>query len=458
VVALRQLNGSEDLLLTEAARTQNGDVALALALAGRLARAVEGDPLDWENLSVTDLDVLVLRLRQALIGDRVRADVACPAPACGRRIDIDFGIENFLVHQAPEAGGAQERGWVVEPVDEPGWFSLAGAPEQSADNPQPARVSFRLPTAADQRAVVGRPGAEEELAARCIRPATVLARVEAAMAALAPSLSCDLEGSCPECGAMVTVHFDARWFCLRELRDRAAFIYQDVDILARRYHWSEAEILALPHARRAAYLRDLTEKDETMAEPTALKVKLGELTPPRRDERPDGHHVGEQPHDVPGIGPGEEVERLGDRQGREWERQDPLEPAVESLSLIRVTDRSAQRVDNELHREVPLGRTEDRPLATDPEWPGLQTVDVPIPVDHLSGIVKHGFAGLPAHVSLQRSAVRLSVLEVNRGGTRREDHRQAAPKLPPARRPSELIQRKWILNWRYHVRVCAPRA
>ena len=48
--------------------------------------------------------------------------------------------------------------------------------------------------------------------------------------------------------------FDARWFCLRDLRQKAAFIYQDVDLLARRYHWSEAEILALPRARRAAYV------------------------------------------------------------------------------------------------------------------------------------------------------------------------------------------------------------
>ncbi len=73
------------------------------------------------------------------------------------------------------------------------------------------------------------------------------------MEAMAPSLSGDLQGVCPECGASVTVHFEARWFCLRELRDRAAFLYQDVDLLARRYHWSEAEILSMPQGRRAAY-------------------------------------------------------------------------------------------------------------------------------------------------------------------------------------------------------------
>jgi hypothetical protein len=52
---------------------------------------------------------------------------------------------------------------------------------------------------------------------------------------------------------VVTVHFDPRRFCLRELRDRARFVYDDVDVLARRYHWSERAILTLPAARRASY-------------------------------------------------------------------------------------------------------------------------------------------------------------------------------------------------------------
>ena len=260
-VALRHPGGAEDLLLLEAARTPGGDAALALALASRLTRAVEGGPIDWGTLSVTDLDALVLRLRQALIGDRIRADVACPATGCRRRIDIDFRIAEFLAHRAPHAIRARDRGWVLGPAEEPGWFCLArppGDPDSSnADPSVPGPVRFRLPTAEDLIAVAGHPAAAQELARRCFRPAEVPARlrrrVEAVMDAMAPSLSCDLQGTCPECGATVTVLFDARWFCLRELRDRAAFLYQDVDLLARRYHWSETEILSMPQVRRAAY-------------------------------------------------------------------------------------------------------------------------------------------------------------------------------------------------------------
>ena len=77
--------------------------------------------------------------------------------------------------------------------------------------------------------------------------------VEAAMEALAPSLLSELEGRCPECGASVACDFDPLQYTLRELRDQAAFVYQDVLAIAGHTHWSEAEILALPAVRRARY-------------------------------------------------------------------------------------------------------------------------------------------------------------------------------------------------------------
>jgi hypothetical protein len=250
-VVLRQPSGAEELLLREAAPGPAADGALALALAGRLGRANDGEPLDWGGLAVTDLDALVLRLRRALIGDRIRADIFCPAPGCGRRFDIDFGVEAFLAHHAPQTAPARVGGWVAIPADEPGWFVLARATGERGS------VSFRLPTVHDQLAAVGAPDGADELARRCLRradvPARVRRRVEALMEALAPSLAGDLRAACPECGEPVPVYFDARRFCLQELRDRAAFVYQDVDALARRYHWTENEILALPQVRRAAY-------------------------------------------------------------------------------------------------------------------------------------------------------------------------------------------------------------
>jgi hypothetical protein len=252
MVALRPPSGEEDLLLAEAARTARGDAELAVVLAERLAGAVDGEPLDWGSLAITDLDATVLRLRQALLGDRIRSDIGCQAPTCGTRIDIDFGIEDFLAHHAPQA-----ENWTLAAAEEPGWFWLAES--------EPDRVGFRVPTVADLLAVAGDPAAADLLASRCVKPAQLperlRLRVEDAMEAIAPSLTGDLQGVCPECGNTVSVQFDARWFCLRELRDRAAFIYQDVDLLARRYHWSEADILTMPHTRRAVYA-ELARQEE----------------------------------------------------------------------------------------------------------------------------------------------------------------------------------------------------
>jgi hypothetical protein len=74
------------------------------------------------------------------------------------------------------------------------------------------------------------------------------------MARLAPSLRNPVVGSCPECETDVELDFDAREFCLTELRARAASVLEDVDIIARTYHWAEAEVLGLPSSRRVAYV------------------------------------------------------------------------------------------------------------------------------------------------------------------------------------------------------------
>jgi hypothetical protein len=246
LVALRQPTGGDDLLLAEA---NIEDPALVLELARRLGRAEPG--LDWAKLTVSDLDVLILRLRQALLGNRIVADITCRAPECGSRIDISFEIEAYLMHHRPRGRPPGGRGWTVEPCpEEPGWFHLAERCGSSS-------VRFRLPTAADQLLVFGRGDAELALARCCIRlpelPVRLRARVETAMAAMAPRLVSDLQGVCPDCATTVTARFDARRYCLQEMSDRARFIYDDIDALAQRYHWSERAILSMPNTRRAGY-------------------------------------------------------------------------------------------------------------------------------------------------------------------------------------------------------------
>jgi hypothetical protein len=245
-IALRQPTGMDDLLIAEA---NIEDPTLALAIARRLGQA-EPD-VDWSRLTVSDLDVLILRLRQALYGNRIVAETTCRAPQCGSRIDISFTIDAYLAHHRPRGVPLRGRGWTVELcAEEPGWFRLD-------PSGRPPSACFRLPTAADQASVFGLADAEQALVRLCIRPpelpVRLRGRIETALAALAPRLDSDLQGVCPDCSTMITVRFEARRYCLQEMRDRARFVYDDIDALAQRYHWSERAILGMPNARRASY-------------------------------------------------------------------------------------------------------------------------------------------------------------------------------------------------------------
>jgi hypothetical protein len=258
-VLVRALTGAEELLLLEAA---DDDLALALRLMTHLARPMEaesagGSPDAWLHLTPTDVDFFILRLRQFVLGDRIVSDVHCQASGCSARIDVSFSIDQYIAHLLPARADVRGRGWIAESADEPGWYRVKDSRRRPASRSSAAGAVFRLPTAADLRDVATRRDASAELTRRCIRSEPDSARqrrmAESAMEVIAPNLSQDLQGQCPECAAKIEIHFDPRRYCLKELRDRARFVYQDVDVIARRYHWSESDILALPLMRRTRY-------------------------------------------------------------------------------------------------------------------------------------------------------------------------------------------------------------
>lgn len=79
--------------------------------------------------------------------------------------------------------------------------------------------------------------------------------VSEALAAFDP-LSCfELEVRCPECARQSSVPVDLEAALLTTLSRAQGRIIADVDRLARRYGWSEADIAALPEWRRRRYLK-----------------------------------------------------------------------------------------------------------------------------------------------------------------------------------------------------------
>jgi hypothetical protein len=264
-VALRQPAGADDILLAEADRFEPW---VALALVAALARPADGGAVDWAGVTLTDLDATLLAIRRMVLGNRVESSARCGTgddpgqvgatgaagatgavgtAGCGARIDLGFWITDYLEQHRPHI----PRG--VTRCDDPAWFQIDGI-DGGIDG---IAVRFRPPSNADLAAIAAEPDGERELARRCIEPGEVPARlrrrIERAMEAIAPSLYGELEGTCPECGATVAITFDPQRYVVDELRQRAAFVFEEVHLIAERYRWSEDAILTMPRARRARY-------------------------------------------------------------------------------------------------------------------------------------------------------------------------------------------------------------
>jgi hypothetical protein len=239
-VRLRPPDGHEDVLLAESP----AGASLALDLIGRLASTPDGSPVDPRALAVADLEVVLVAIRRALLGDVLTGEFRCPVDACGGRLDVSFSLGDLIAHHRPRRPPA------VIDASIAGWFVHAGD-----------EGSFRLPDGDDLLAIDGYADPEAVLVGRCLRPPEIdrsrtrawRGRVERAMEAMAPTLSSDLTATCPECGTAIAVRFDVLPFVLTELRSHALWVYDDVHRIAGRYGWSEDEILNLPRTRRVRY-------------------------------------------------------------------------------------------------------------------------------------------------------------------------------------------------------------
>lgn len=236
-VELRPFTGAEDMLVLE---NRGHEWARSLALVNRLARRCDEKTFDAADLPFSDIEAVLLELRRALMGDVLHAKADCPAPECGVRTDIAFSIGDYLAHHRPRV----PRNELIRKGS--GWFGLPGSD-----------VEFRFVTAGDLIEAMDSTKPKSALAQRTIRPAGAsrsdVNRVQRIMASLCPSLSQEVQRKCPKCGEWIRLFFNVHSYVQRELAFEAAFLYQDVHVLATRYHWSEEKILSLPRARRLQY-------------------------------------------------------------------------------------------------------------------------------------------------------------------------------------------------------------
>jgi len=128
-LAVAEPTGYDELYVIETALPP---MLLMARLASRVATAVGGDPVDWAGLPATDLGATALIVRRCWLGDAIRTDTRCPDPDCRERIDVAFGIGDYIGHHQPRRPRA------AAPAADAGWFTLTGT-----------GVRFRVPTVGD---------------------------------------------------------------------------------------------------------------------------------------------------------------------------------------------------------------------------------------------------------------------------------------------------------------------
>jgi len=233
---MRTFSASDYLMLWEqGARLHAIDRAL-LVLSCALP---EADYKELVCLPLGQRDRWLLQIRQENFGDRLEALAECPA--CQERLDFSLSCGAFLEQtKAPSEGGKRV---AIDGVE----FDL------------------RCPDSADAAAMVAGGGVEagiEILLRRCVgdeagaagHPPARRAAIAAELAALDPAAEILLDLSCVACGHGWQSVFDIGHFLWNEISARARRLLQEVDVLARAYHWSEADILGLSDARRNLYL------------------------------------------------------------------------------------------------------------------------------------------------------------------------------------------------------------
>jgi hypothetical protein len=223
--------------------------AVVTAVLERCARTGDGAPLSQGAVWALPVGVRVhaLVVICQLSGWRALTfTLECPAPNCDEEIEIELPLAALA--DAPAAGAA------AEPLE----VRLGDA-----------TIRPRRPTGADLRGWRQHPPSDGEILAALggPRPAPtdprpdVIAAVEEALAAADPLVDVSVRSDCPACEQALDVPVDLEGEAIALARKAQDALLRDVATIARAFHWSEREILALPPQRRRRYLTMLERAD-----------------------------------------------------------------------------------------------------------------------------------------------------------------------------------------------------
>jgi hypothetical protein len=196
-----------------------------------LLSAFSGVPLtEALRLGVARRDAALLAWRAALFGSKWAAFAQCPGCAAMLEYELPIGSEALTDPGDEFEVEAEGRRWLVRWPDSEDLAVAAACADRSAA--RSLLWSRILPGEAEPACSAAILAAVAEAHRGCRR----------------------LDLHCCACPRTWSVVFDAGEFLWREVRAAAHRILREVDSIARVYHWSEREILALSEARRRGYL------------------------------------------------------------------------------------------------------------------------------------------------------------------------------------------------------------
>lgn len=199
------------------------------------------EPAAAPDLRLGRRDRLLLQLRAATFGPRVDLGTACPQ--CREAVAVSLSTTALTVEPAG---------------DETATLALGEA-----------RFRLRPVTSRDLAAIAGLQDpaqARQTLACRCLEPIGPAAdaplllseenleTVAGRLAELDPQADIFATLDCPGCGHSWQAAIDIGLVLAHDIETAAQRLAGEIHDIASAYHWSEAEILALPRTRRRFYL------------------------------------------------------------------------------------------------------------------------------------------------------------------------------------------------------------